>query len=112
MQSLDQKSRLSDSDANDIIDLIPDPLSLGDHEYELDNEDRDSLAEYIEKLDPRSKLVLKRRYGLEEYEPHTLDQIAKAESISRERARQIEVRALRKLRKIMSGGGSLGKIYA
>jgi RNA polymerase sigma factor (sigma-70 family) len=47
---------------------------------------------------PREQLIVRRHYGLEGEEPQTLDQIGQALGITRERVRQIEVRALGKLR--------------
>lgn len=110
-KSLDQKARQDGSEGSSIVDLIPDPQSTEDFMYEMDNDDRVMLSATIEKLDPRSAMAIKRRYGLDGYEEHTLLQLAKETGTSRERARQILLRATMKLRHIMSAGNSLGKIY-
>jgi len=49
-------------------------------------------------LNPREQLVIRLRYGLEERTPHTLAEIGELLQLTRERVRQIEVRALRKLK--------------
>ena len=109
-KSLDQQAKQGDSDGSNIIDLIPDPNSTEDL-YEMDNQDRVTLSATIDKLDPRSAMAIRRRYGLDGYEEHTLLQLAKETGTSRERARQILIRAQMKLRHLMAAGNSLGKIY-
>ena len=70
------------------------------------------LFDHLDKLDRRSQKIVKMRFGLDGYQEHTYMDLSKVESISRERARQIELRAIRKLRMMMSSGSSLGKICA
>ena len=48
-------------------------------------------------LDERERKILRLRYGLEDGEPKTLEQLAKIENVSRERIRQLESRALDKI---------------
>jgi RNA polymerase primary sigma factor len=48
-------------------------------------------------MDPREATVLRMRFGLEDMEPHTLKEIGERLSLTRERVRQIETEALRKL---------------
>jgi RNA polymerase nonessential primary-like sigma factor len=49
-------------------------------------------------LDPREQAVIRLRYGLEDGQPRTLDQIGKRFGLSRERVRQIEREVMSKLR--------------
>ena len=58
----------------------------------------EELLKIMDSLDPREKEVLIRRYGLLDGEAMTLDQVGQAMNLSRERIRQIEEKALRKLR--------------
>lgn len=60
---------------------------------------KDTLQSLIEDLDEREASILKMRYGLEGENPMTLEEVGNILKISRERVRQIEVRALNKLRK-------------
>ena len=110
--SLDAKTVLGDDSTNSMIDFLADPESLGDQDYKLDDDDRKMLFDHLDKLDRRSQKIVKMRFGLDGYQEHTYMDLSKVESISRERARQIELRAIRKLRMMMSSGSSLGKICA
>lgn len=56
------------------------------------------VGEALKLLTPRERFVLRKRFGLESEEPHTLEDTASALETSRERVRQIEAKALRKLR--------------
>ena len=110
--SLDAKTVLGNDSTSSVIDFLADPESLGDQDYKLDDDDRNMLFKHIDKLDRRSQRIVKMRFGLEGYHEHTYTDLAKAESISHERARQIQLRAIRKLRVMISSGSSLGKIHA
>ena len=91
--SLDAKTVLGQDDSSTMIDFLADPESLGDQEYKLDDHDRDVIFEQIDKLDRRSQKVVKMRFGLDGYAEHTYMDLAKSENMSRERARQIELKA-------------------
>jgi RNA polymerase primary sigma factor len=62
----------------------------------------DDLREQIDKalctLSPKEQLVIRRRYGLGEDSPHTLEEVGQEFEVTRERIRQIEVKAIRKLK--------------
>jgi RNA polymerase primary sigma factor len=62
---------------------------------------RAGVDSLIEKLSEREKLILRLRYGLKGEEEHTLEQIGQSLGLSRERVRQLEARALKKLRETM-----------
>ncbi len=59
---------------------------------------REHLLEVLHTLTPREESVLKLRFGLEDGRPRTLEEVGKVFDITRERIRQIEAKALRKLR--------------
>jgi len=59
---------------------------------------REQLAEVLKTLTPREARVLSLRYGLEDGNPKTLEEVGKEFQVTRERIRQIEAKALRKLR--------------
>ena len=59
---------------------------------------RQQLIDTLNTLDPREEMVLRRRYGLDDGRPRTLEDVGKEFGVTRERVRQIESKALRKLR--------------
>lgn len=76
-----------------------------DKKYDIEeiilNQDlKHNLEEVLNMLDPRSKDILVKRFGLNGKDPMTLEEIGQNYSLTRERIRQIESKALKKLRKI------------
>ena len=59
---------------------------------------REQLEEVLSTLTPREEQVLRMRFGLTDDKPHTLEEVGKEFDVTRERIRQIESKALRKLR--------------
>lgn len=59
---------------------------------------REQLKEIIHDLTPREQKILSMRFGLEDGVPHTLEQVGQVFGVTRERIRQIQVRALEKIR--------------
>ena len=59
---------------------------------------REQLEEVLSTLTPREEQVLRMRFGLIDGKPHTLEEVGKEFNVTRERIRQIESKALRKLR--------------
>jgi RNA polymerase primary sigma factor len=63
----------------------------------IENDILSRIKEMMHELDPRESTVLKMRYGLEEMDQHTLKEIGESLNLTRERVRQIETEALKKL---------------
>ena len=59
---------------------------------------REQLMEALETLTEREQKVLRLRFGLDDGRPRTLEEVGKVFHVTRERIRQIEAKALRKLR--------------
>ena len=59
---------------------------------------KEQLSEILGTLTPREEKVLRLRFGLEDGRPRTLEEVGKEFDVTRERIRQIEAKALRKLR--------------
>ncbi len=82
----------------ELIDLIEDE-SLPSQEKEIGELLRDERIEQIlQTLEERERKILILRFGLQGEEPHTLEEVAQKFGITRERIRQIEVSALKKIR--------------
>lgn len=89
---------IGEGDGDTLEEIIADesiPLPEKEALRELFRED---LLELVDRLPPREALVLRRRYGLEGVRPQTLAEIGKDLGITRERVRQIEKRALKRLK--------------
>jgi RNA polymerase primary sigma factor len=63
----------------------------------LDNDVMNNVMEMMGDLEDREAAVLKMRFGLDDTEPHTLKEIGEKLGLTRERVRQIETEALRRL---------------
>ena len=59
---------------------------------------KEQIEEILNTLAPRESAVLILRYGLRDNRPRTLEEVGKVFNVTRERIRQIEAKALRKLR--------------
>ena len=59
---------------------------------------KEQLADVLKTLTPREEKVLSLRFGLDDGNPKTLEEVGKEFNVTRERIRQIEAKALRKLR--------------
>lgn len=85
-------------------DVIEDQTIKKPDEEFFDQYDREKLQQHLETLTDREGEVLRMRYGLVTGEPMTLEQIGNKMGLTRERIRQIEDEALRKLHSIMTKG--------
>lgn len=93
-----------DSDKG-LLDIIADEKSSGP-ESEIQDEDmRDNILCWLDTLNGKQREVLARRFGLLGYEPSTLEDVGREIGLTRERVRQIQVEALRKLRETLRQQG-------
>jgi RNA polymerase primary sigma factor len=79
-------------------DFIEDKNATSPIESVVDSNLRDSTGHVLKSLTPREELVLRMRFGVGEGSEHTLEEVGRSFSVTRERIRQIESKALRKLR--------------
>lgn len=79
-------------------DFIPDDDALAPADAASMLLLKEQLAEVLKTLTPREEKVLALRFGLVDGHPHTLEEVGKEFNVTRERIRQIEAKALRKLR--------------
>jgi RNA polymerase primary sigma factor len=87
----------TDADAAEFGDLIPDETTQSPFDAAMESLTHDRLYAVLEHLPYRERRILVLRYGLGGEEPQTVDKVAKIFSVTRERVRQIEEAALRKL---------------
>ena len=86
-----------------VADLIEDIKSESPDGAHADNARSVELGLAIERLNPRMKHVVLRRFGLDGQPPQTLEEVGNDLGITRERVRQLETRALRELRMVAPG---------
>lgn len=89
---------IGDDDESHLGDFIEDKTVLSPEEHVLRQALRQQLEEVLSTLSEREEQVLRYRFGLEDDTEYTLEQVGKKFGVTRERIRQIEAKALRKLR--------------
>ena len=88
-----------------LLDTIADDR-INDPSEELQSQDiQSNLDRWIEELPEKQREVLSRRFGLRGYETSTLEDVGREIGLTRERVRQIQVEALKRLREIMEKQG-------
>ena len=83
---------------SELGDFVMDDKILSPYEQANRNLLKEQLSEVLKTLSEREEKVLRFRYGLDDGCPRTLEEVGKIFKVTRERIRQIEVKALRKLR--------------
>ena len=89
---------IGEEDDSHLGDFIPDDESPAPHDSAAYTLLKEQLEEVMGTLTPREAKVLKLRFGLEDGKARTLEEVGKEFQVTRERIRQIEAKALRKLR--------------
>jgi RNA polymerase primary sigma factor len=89
---------LGDSDDGHLSDILEDPRIVPPSEEVLQSRMAQHARRMLASLTPREEKILRRRFGIGVDDSHTLDEIGKEFAVTRERVRQIEAQALRKLR--------------
>jgi RNA polymerase primary sigma factor len=79
-------------------DFIEDRAVISPAEAVINVNLKDQTAQVLRTLTPREEKVIKMRFGLEDGSEHTLEEVGQSFAVTRERIRQIEAKALRKLR--------------
>ncbi|MFA3791611.1 RNA polymerase sigma factor RpoS [Aliiglaciecola sp. SL4] len=88
-----------------LLDIIADEKGYGPEEDLQDKDIKCSIVRWLEELNPKQREVLARRFGLMGYEPSTLEDVGSEIGLTRERVRQIQVEALRRLRDMLGHQG-------
>ena len=89
---------VGDSDDTSLKDFIEDENEYSPVDAVVNEDLKEKVREVLKTLTPREEKVLKMRFGIDVASEHTLEEVGKDFSVTRERIRQIEVKALRKLR--------------
>ena len=89
---------IGEEDDSHLGDFIKDESSLSPEEYTENEILKEEIDDVLKSLQQREQEVLRLRFGLKDGTCHTLEEVGKKFNVTRERIRQIEAKALRKLR--------------
>jgi RNA polymerase primary sigma factor len=89
---------IGDEEDSSLGDFIEDKKAVAPAEEVVNTKLSEQIAAVLADLTPREEQVLRKRFGINEKSDHTLEEVGKLFNVTRERIRQIEAKALRKLR--------------
>ena len=96
--SISMETPIGDDGDAHLGDFIEDQTTVAPSEAAMYASLRDATRSVLDTLTPREAKVLRMRFGIEMTTDHTLEEVGKQFDVTRERIRQIEAKALRKLR--------------
>ena len=97
-EPISMETPIGDDDDSHLGDFIEDQATLAPADAALFASLREITKDVLDSLTPREAKVLRMRFGIEMNTDHTLEEVGKQFDVTRERIRQIEAKALRKLR--------------
>ena len=97
-EPISMETPIGDDDDSHLGDFIEDISTMAPVDAAVYTNLRDATKEILDSLTPREAKVLRMRFGIEMNTDHTLEEVGKQFDVTRERIRQIEAKALRKLR--------------
>jgi len=97
-EPISMETPIGDDEDSHLGDFIEDATTMAPVEAAVYGSLKDATREVLETLTPREAKVLRMRFGIEMNTDHTLEEVGKQFDVTRERIRQIEAKALRKLR--------------
>jgi RNA polymerase nonessential primary-like sigma factor len=92
-----------------VVDTVADTAVCDPSQLLQDNDIKDSITGWLDELSDKQREVVSRRFGLRGYESSTLEEVGREIGLTRERVRQIQVEALKRLRSIMETQGLSGE---
>ncbi len=98
LEPVSLESPIGEEDDSHLGDFVEDKESVSPTEFTRKSLNRDALFSVMNDLTDREERVLRLRYGLDDNRPRTLEEVGKEFGVTRERIRQIEAKAIRKLR--------------
>jgi len=90
---------------NSLLDAIPDENNVDPVVFLQDNDVKANIDQWLNQLSEKQREVVERRFGLHGYDVSTLEEVGNTIGVTRERVRQIQLEALRKLRDILENEG-------
>lgn len=97
-QPISMQQPVGDSDDTSFGDFLEDKSAENPMDGAAFNSLRDKIADVLDTINERERAVIEQRFGLKDGNPRTLEEVGRQFNVTRERIRQIEAKALRKLR--------------
>jgi RNA polymerase primary sigma factor len=97
-EPLSTETPVGDEEDSHLGDFIEDKNAMQPIDMAIQSSLRDTIAEVLSSLTPREERIIRMRFGLGMTSDHTLEEVGNTFSVTRERIRQIEAKALRKLK--------------
>ena len=97
-EPLSTETPVGDEEDSHLGDFIEDKNAIQPIDTAIQSSLRDTIAEVLASLTPREERIIRMRFGLGMTSDHTLEEVGNTFSVTRERIRQIEAKALRKLK--------------
>jgi RNA polymerase primary sigma factor len=97
-EPISMETPIGDDDDSHLGDFIEDGNNVAPVDAAMQSGLRDVVREILDSLTPREAKVLRMRFGIEMSTDHTLEEVGKQFDVTRERIRQIEAKAIRKLK--------------
>jgi RNA polymerase primary sigma factor len=97
-QPISLETPIGEEEGSHLGDLIEDQAVASPAEVAIKRNLKEQVASLLKTLTPREERIIKMRFGMEDGSEHTLEEVGNSFAVTRERIRQIEAKALRKLR--------------
>ena len=97
-QPISMQQPVGDSDDTSFGDFLEDKSAENPMDGAAFNSLRDKISDVLDTINERERAVIEQRFGLRDGNPRTLEEVGRQFNVTRERIRQIEAKALRKLR--------------
>jgi len=101
LEPVSLETPVGEEDESHLVDFVEDKQNVSPNEFTTKSLSKDALFNVLGELSEREERVLRLRYGLDDNKPRTLEEVGKEFAVTRERIRQIEAKALKKLRSPM-----------
>ncbi len=98
-------SPMGQDSESSLLDAIPDESNIDPVVLLQDDDVKDNIEKWLAQLSEKQREVVTRRFGLHGHDVSTLEEVGNSIGVTRERVRQIQIEALRKLREILESEG-------
>ena len=102
-ETISLETPIGEDEDSQLQDFVEDPKTLSPEDYTARQNMAEIIRELFHGLTPREEKVIRMRFGIGETDFFTLDEIGKEFGVTRERIRQIEAKAVIKLKKMLKG---------